>query len=55
MTDIKALLARANTLMSLSSRDALNWCWHDDDHLMLFIERERLARGDFSNIRSDAG
>lgn len=42
-------------LLSLSSHDELNWCWHDGDRLMLFIEKSALERGDFSNIKADAG
>lgn len=42
-------------LLSLSSHDELNWCWHDGDRLMLFIEPSALALGDFSNIKADAG
>ena len=43
------------SLITLSSLKELNWCWHDGDKLMVFIETEKLARGDFSNLKSDAG
>jgi uncharacterized protein YwqG len=42
-------------LFTADSDDALEWCWHDGDKLMIFIERERLQQCDFSNLRSDAG
>lgn len=42
-------------LLTLSSVEAVEWCWGDGDQLMIFIERERLAHGDFSNLRCDAG
>lgn len=42
-------------LLTLSSLEALEWCWGDGDQLMIFIERERLAHADFSNLRCDAG
>lgn len=43
------------SLLNLASIQELDWCWHDGDFLMLFIEKEKLAKGDFSNIQSDAG
>lgn len=43
------------SLLTLSSVDELNWCWHDGDFLMLFIEKEKLKQKDFSYIKSDAG
>lgn len=42
-------------LLSVSSHDELNWCWHDGDRLMLFIEPSALADGNFNNIKADAG
>lgn len=42
-------------LLTLKSHDDLNWCWHDGDRLMIFIEQSALAKGDFSNIKADAG
>ena len=42
-------------LITLASDDELEWCWHDGDKLMVFIERARLAALDFSNLRADAG
>jgi uncharacterized protein YwqG len=43
------------SLFTAHSDDALEWCWHDGDKLMIFIERERLQQCDFANLRSDAG
>jgi len=43
------------SLLTLWSVSELNWCWHDGDFLMLFIEKEKLEHGDFSYIKSDAG
>ncbi|WP_083629706.1 YwqG family protein [Tenacibaculum agarivorans] len=43
------------SLLTLSSIDELDWCWHDGDFLMLFIEKDKLIQQDFSNIKSDAG
>lgn len=43
------------SLLTLSSIDELDWCWHDGDFLMLFIEKEKLKEGDFSYVKSDAG
>ncbi|MBW2960547.1 DUF1963 domain-containing protein [Mesonia sp. JHPTF-M18] len=34
---------------------SLEWNWHDGGYLMLFIEKDKLAKGDFSNIKTDAG
>ncbi|MDO4896277.1 MAG: DUF1963 domain-containing protein [Moraxella sp.] len=42
-------------LISLQSHNELNWCWHDGDHLMVFIEKSALVKGDFSNLKTDAG
>ncbi|HEX4613158.1 MAG TPA: YwqG family protein [Urbifossiella sp.] len=43
------------SLLTLSSDDELEWCWHDSDWLVTFIEDLRLRAGDFSEIKSDAG
>jgi uncharacterized protein YwqG len=43
------------SLLTLSSDDDLEWCWHDGDWLVTFIEEHRLRAGDFSHIKSDAG
>ena len=43
------------SLLTLSSSDELEWCWHDGDSLMIFIEKEKLLNRDFSNLKSDAG
>ena len=43
------------SLLTLSSYDEFDWCWHDGDRLMVFIERERLAMQDFSYLKADAG
>lgn len=42
-------------LLTLHSHETFKWCWHDGDKLMVFIESERLAARDFSNLKSDAG
>lgn len=43
------------SLLTLSSDDELQWCWHDGDWLVTFIEERRLMAVDFSQIKSDAG
>ena len=43
------------SLLTLSSDDELEWCWHDGDWLVTFIEQQRLRAGDFSQIKADAG
>jgi uncharacterized protein YwqG len=43
------------SLLTLRSDDDLEWCWHDGDWLVTFIERQRLRLGDFSHINADAG
>jgi uncharacterized protein YwqG len=43
------------SLLTLSSDDELEWCWHDGDWLVSFIEEQRLRAGDFSQIKCDAG
>ncbi|MBL8870995.1 MAG: DUF1963 domain-containing protein [Planctomycetaceae bacterium] len=43
------------SFLSLESDEELHWCWHDGDRLVTFIESDKLAKGDFSDIRSDAG
>lgn len=43
------------SLLTLGSLDELDWCWHDGDKLMVFIEEEKLAALDFSNLICDAG
>lgn len=47
--------AEWQSLLTLDSDDDLVWEWHDADKLMILIERERLARHDFSSLKSDAG
>lgn len=42
-------------LLTLPSLDAFEWCWHDGDRLMVFIETSRLAMRDFAHLRCDAG
>ena len=42
-------------LLTIDSHDDFDWCWHDGDKLMVFIERDRLAACDFSNLKADAG
>ncbi len=43
------------SLLTLGSDDDLEWCWHDGDWLVTFIEETRLRAGDFSLIKSVAG
>ncbi|WP_413366520.1 YwqG family protein [Lysinibacillus sp. 3P01SB] len=43
------------SLVTIDSDDDLEWCWHDGDKLMIFIELERLKNLDFSRLKSDAG
>jgi len=42
-------------LLTLRSLKQFDWCWHDGDRPMVFIERERLAECDFSRLKGDAG
>lgn len=42
-------------LVTLDSREQFGWCWHDTCKLMVFIEKDRLARKDFSNLKCDVG
>jgi uncharacterized protein YwqG len=43
------------SLLTVHSLDELDWCWHDGDKLMVFIQPEKLAACDFSQLKSDAG
>jgi hypothetical protein len=43
------------SLLTLSSDHEFEWCWHDGDRLVTFIEEQRLRAGDFSQIKADAG
>ncbi|MCA9038234.1 MAG: DUF1963 domain-containing protein [Planctomycetaceae bacterium] len=43
------------SLLTVHSLDEFDWCWHDGDKLMVFIESSKLAQRDFSNLKSDAG
>lgn len=43
------------SLLTLHSHDAFEWCWHDGDKLMVFIERDKLQARDFSVLACDAG
>lgn len=43
------------SLLNLTSVTTLNWCWHDGDRLMVFIEKDRLENRDFSQLKTDAG
>ena len=43
------------SLLTVHSLDEFDWCWHDGDKLMVFIEVNKLANRDFSNLKSDAG
>lgn len=42
-------------LLNLYSHEDMYWSWCDGGHLMLFIERHRLAVNDFSKIRCETG
>ncbi|WP_426211094.1 YwqG family protein [Massilia sp. TWP1-3-3] len=42
-------------LLTLRSSSDLEWCWHDGDRLMVFIQAEHLQRKDFSMLKCDAG
>jgi uncharacterized protein YwqG len=43
------------SLLTLRSYKNFDWCWHDGDKLMIFIEKDRLRNADFSNLKTDAG
>ncbi|MEM8503135.1 MAG: YwqG family protein [Cyanobacteria bacterium P01_D01_bin.1] len=43
------------SLLTVRSLSELDWCWHDDDKLMVFIETDKLVKRDFSLLKSDAG
>ncbi len=43
------------SLLTVHSLDEFDWCWHDHDKLMIFIESDKLANRDFSSLKSDAG
>ena len=43
------------SLLTLSSDDEVDWCWHDGDWLVTFIEAQRMRAGDFSQVKADAG
>lgn len=43
------------SLITLTSYDDFEWCWHDGDKLMVFIEKDKLLNKDFSNLKTDAG
>jgi len=43
------------SLLTINSDNNLEWCWHDGDYLMVFIEKEKLKKLDFSSLKSDAG
>jgi uncharacterized protein YwqG len=43
------------SLITLASDNEFNWCWHDGDKLMVFIEKDKLAKRDFSYLKTDAG
>jgi uncharacterized protein YwqG len=43
------------SLLTLHSHDQFDWCWHDGDKLMIFIEKTKLANKDFSHLKADAG
>ncbi len=43
------------SLITLNSQEELDWHWHDEDRLMVFIEPNKLQAVDFSNLKADAG
>ncbi|SIQ30804.1 DUF1963 domain-containing protein [Maribacter ulvicola] len=43
------------SLLTLRYQSGFGLYWNDRGYLMLFIEKEKLAKGDFSNIKSNAG
>lgn len=43
------------SLITITSYDAFNWCWHDADKLMVFIQQDKLTKQDFSKLQADAG
>jgi len=43
------------SLLTLETDEDLQWYWHDGDTLVTFIQTAKLATGDFSEIRADAG
>ncbi|KKD60399.1 hypothetical protein RN22_11035 [Grimontia sp. AD028] len=43
------------SLLTITSYDEFEWCWHDGDKLMIFIEKEKIKNSDFSNLKTDAG
>jgi uncharacterized protein YwqG len=43
------------SLLTLQSHDRFDWCWHDGDKLMIFIESEKLRARDFRRLKTDAG
>jgi uncharacterized protein YwqG len=43
------------SFLTLRSHDRFDWCWHDGDKLMIFIESEKLRARDFRCLKTDAG
>lgn len=43
------------SLLTVRSSADLEWCWHDGDRLMVFIQAEQLQRKDFRMLKCDAG
>ncbi|MCP4156178.1 MAG: DUF1963 domain-containing protein [bacterium] len=43
------------SLLTVHSNDELEWCWHDGDKLMVFIETNLLKDQDFYTLVADAG
>ncbi len=43
------------SLLTLQSHERLDWCWHDGDTLMIFIEADKLRALDFHHLKTDAG
>lgn len=43
------------SLLTLHSHQVFDWQWHDGNKLMVFIENDKLAARDFSQLQCDAG
>ncbi len=43
------------SLLTIHSLEQFSWNWHDGDKLMVFIDKAKLANGDLSYLKSDAG
>ena len=43
------------SLLTVHSLPQFDWCWHDGDKLMVFIEQKELRQQSFNQLKSDAG